>query len=312
MSTLEESVDELVYELMFNHSMHKNKNIVFIIGAGVSNAVAGLPLGKELAADLIEKLDCKNGVNHIEFANHLDMMWTQYGFDRDDFKTILFSLNMLDSEKLSDHVEQSLGNFKINSFVYGLIANLLSDKYIDGIINFNFDELLDDELREVFVDDSNYLKVYSENTCPKNISTMINNCSRFEKPIYIKPHGTISKKNTLRFVRKDFYRIEPMQLNLIKKLLSQSPVILVVIGFRLKFLEFSRIIEESIAPGSEIYLINKEEDILDSCLLKYYNNKYIHVSDKMPLDQILKIISNKILDINVDSRLHNLLNKWGY
>ncbi len=226
----------------------QNQKTIFLIGAGASHAVANLPLGKELADMLVKNLGCNTGSQKTKFEDLLFMMEKNYGFDKDDFKTILFSLNHINSETLVDQVENSLLNNCTQSYSYGFIASLLSERYIDAIINFNFDEILDIHLTNK-INQRHFLNIHSDENCPSELSFLIKSDGHLVSPVYIKPHGTISNRKSLRFVRKDFYQIEPLQKQLIKLLFSAIPVNLILVGFRLKFFEFSKIIEEAMLPG---------------------------------------------------------------
>jgi len=301
------AVEELAAKLVDNYKFNRNivgngtnsfdipnQKVVFILGAGASHAAAGLPLGKELAADLIHKLNCKTGEGKKQFDDLLLHMEQTYGFDKDDFKTILFSLNQINSETLVDFVQDALLNKFAKNISYEFVAKLLYEKHIDAVINFNFDEILDTNIQEQFSDNSKHINVFSDDTCPSELSSLINQYNRFHHPVYIKPHGTISQRKSLRFARKDFYQIEPLQKKLIEDLLSHTPVNLVIVGFRLKFFEFSKIIVKSLLPGSQIFIVDKNEDILDPHITQFYQGNFLKVTDENSLDDIMLSLSEAL------------------
>ncbi|HEY4287935.1 MAG TPA: SIR2 family protein [Puia sp.] len=263
------------------------ERVIVIVGAGASHAAAGLPLGKELAASLVQLLDCASGEGQRQLADLLSFMNRQYGFDTDDFKTILFSLNRINGDLLKQHVQQALQKESGYNYAYAQIATLLKKRKIRGAINFNFDELLDRQMRQVFGGEEEYRYIYSDLTCPADLAEMPVE-HREWLPVYCKPHGTISHPETLRFTRTDFYRIQPLQRQLLERMFTGDPVTLVVIGFRLKFYEFSTIISESLAPGSEIFIIDREEGILDASLQRYYSGGFLRVTETASLDSLMR------------------------
>ena len=138
MAKTEESIQLLATKLVNNYQFNRkisnielndnvipNHKIVFVIGAGASNATSGLPLGKDLAKDLIHKLNCTKDPGKKKFDDWLNFMVSEHRFDKDDFKTILFSLNQIDSETLVDYVQTALQTKHTKTFSYGFFADLL-------------------------------------------------------------------------------------------------------------------------------------------------------------------------------------------
>lgn len=75
--------------------------------------------------------------------------------------------------------------------------------------------------------------------------------------LYIKPHGTVSEPNTLRFQRSDYYKLENETQKLLELSFSEKSINLIVMGFRLKFHEFSTLIHKWMPKGSRIFIFDK-------------------------------------------------------
>jgi hypothetical protein len=272
----------------------KISKIIFVIGAGISYEAGGFPLGRPLALHLAEKI-IGNSVKRKELFNkNISELQEKYGFDPQDFKTMLFALNKIDSENLVNHLIKNLDIQKdsYNSRSFDILANLLSKKYIDAIVDFNFDELLQISLNkktnlpkvELVVSDKEHASI---------LKHYIEDSTRFDVPIHLKIHGTISQKETLRFTRKDFYRIEPGMMDIFTKLISKQPVKLVVIGLRMKALDFTAHISESLHPDSEIYVIDKEEDVIGDKLEHLYKG-FIKITDNRTLLSVFEELENML------------------
>ena len=72
---------------------------------------------------------------------------------------------------------------------YELIAHLLKHRFIDHVITFNFDEVLDEAIRSELTDDD-FVCVTSDHHVPATGN---------DKPHLIKLHGTLSQPETIRF-----------------------------------------------------------------------------------------------------------------
>ena len=191
-----------------------------------------------------------------------------------DFESFLSIISQVLSvktvrEAIYDLYSQNEGT----TLFYSIIAHLFKNRFIDVIINFNFDELLDRAIDDE-VGVSGYLKVLSDGDCSP-INT-ISQGGRLRQPLYIKPHGTASHKSTLRFT-KDQYQELPNDMksflsNLIsgqeEEELADTPrsVNLITAGFEMNSIEFNEILIKYLPKGSAIFDIfyhdiNKDNDI---------------------------------------------------
>ncbi len=276
------------------HARGRAGRVVFLIGAGASNAAAGLPLGRELAADLRHRMECSTEPRRTQLEGWLDQMVRDLHFDRDDFKTILFSLNKIDSPSLVRLVQEALLHAVPVCPVYDRIARLFKARYADGIVNFNFDELMDAAIVRAFGGTSGYKHIYSEETVPAGWNDGFAHLPEDPGPVYVKPHGTISRGETLRFARKEFWRIQQAQANVMRSLFSGKNVTVVLVGFRLKFFELSTLLPKWLDPTSEIVIIDRNEDVLDDLVRPFYRGKFLRISEMMKLDTVLLRLSEAV------------------
>lgn len=272
-------------------SAKRNRKTVFIIGAGASHEAANLPLGKPLADSLITKLGCDKGAKSVIFRQELEFLKSEYNFDPDDFKTILFALNKIDSKTVIKETINALSIYdnKFNSDVYSVIGQMFQNKQIDYIINFNFDEILDNEIKSK-INSNHFNLVYSDLDITKPQEEL------YSDSCYIKPHGTISQPNTLRFQRKDYHKLEDKTNLLLNEVFSREPVDLVLIGFRLKFHDISTLLSYWLQDTSRIFIIDREEDILGEELKKdFYFGDFVQISNSFSLvdslDYLRRILS---------------------
>lgn len=134
-----------------------------------------------------------------------------------------------------------------------IIAHLLKHRFIDIIINFNFDEILDSAIEDE-VGSDNYTLIVGDidNQTADNIFEN----SRLRCPIYIKPHGTISKPNTIKFTHESYIDISTDTALLLSNLFSGKlnnksnklvrNINFIVSGFALKSTEFEALFRTQI------------------------------------------------------------------
>lgn len=275
-------------------SIYEKKNIL-IIGAGVSNEVAGLPLGTQLAEVLVQKMGCNTGENKILYEKYLDEMEAQCSFRRDDFKTILFSLSKINQSKLIKSIKEELREDCINGLVYQYVADMLKRKYVDAVINFNFDEILDREIASIF-NGHDYAYIYSENSGNEYLSALREDAGKGDLGIYIKPHGTIGISSSMRFLREDYYRIEPSVSKSIELVLGSGPVNVFIVGFRIKYSELTTIMTSALHKDSEIFIIDKSDDVIDYRLSANYHGTFLKIDEQSLLTNIVSVIYESVIN----------------
>lgn len=116
---------------------------------------------------------------------------------QNNYETQLTALLRLDSERVYDELRKLCGYKDTPSLVYEIIAHLFKHRFFDAIINFNYDELLDNAISEEMPNQEGYRFIHTPGQCPDKLEDLyIEN--RLKLPLYIKTHGTISHANSLQ------------------------------------------------------------------------------------------------------------------
>lgn len=266
----------------------RTRTVAVIVGAGASTQ-ANMPLG----TTTIKNLKNQFRINEEAFEYVLRELESVYEYDRTTFETNLLALNRFRPNRLLDDIQKIYLHKYYPLFCYEILSHLLKHRFVDVIINFNFDEFLDQSIEDE-LGIGEYYKIISDGDCPEHLLYKDPTSTDNEKPdlpIYIKPHGTASHKSTLRFTRADYFRLPTDIKNLLKNLLIKPniPLVLISIGFNMQSFEFNEIIRKPPAK-SEIFYINLCEPFIKSPLENYKKN-LIEVSEqkgKNDLDAVIK------------------------
>ncbi|QHT68685.1 hypothetical protein GXP67_19570 [Rhodocytophaga rosea] len=246
---------------------------ILVIGSGATHdSYAAVPLGYKTKYQLGEKLHLQTLLGSSEqFKNKFEdeaarLLANKLGFipdkssksftdsDQFDFESFLLLMTKFFREHEVRNALHEMFNLRYAPCLfYEIAAHLFKHGFIDIIINFNFDEMLDQAIKEE-MGSGNYYEIFSDGHC-KDISEIVVD-GRLKIPVYIKPHGTISHKSTLRFT-KDHYFDLPID---IKSLLEQlfrgqlqtnslAPCLdrinVITVGFNLESIEFNQILEKN-------------------------------------------------------------------
>lgn len=107
---------------------------------------------------------------------------------------------------------------------YELIAHLLRHGFLDHVITFNFDEVLDAAIENELERDG-FVRIISDTDLPSTTKAA-------DRPSYLKLHGTISVPESLRFTKEQTQTLSPEMLRLLDKTVFRKPRIhLVTIGY---------------------------------------------------------------------------------
>lgn len=217
--------------------------IVVVVGAGVSAAACSLPAGKEAAKALTERIT-DSGVSRRLVQDEIRRITVEYRLEETDFEAVLLALSKFDQKRLLEELQGIFLRRYYPSTAYEILAHLLKHRFIDAIINFNFDEILDQALDDELRSDG-YYSVRSDGDCPGDISQWIDETRpRFCLPLYIKPHGTASHKSSLRFTRSSYSLLPEEIVALLEKLLDGACRV-VVLGHAMQSVEFNHILARS-------------------------------------------------------------------
>lgn len=179
-------------------------------------------------------------INESVIEDEINHLTTVFG-ESPDFESKLQALSKYPAieNKVREILKELMGSRYQPLLSYEILAHLFKQRAIDVIINFNFDELLDqsisDELRE-----DQYIKILSDGDFYDNEEKKF-----FQKPIYIKPHGTYSHPSTMRFTKNDYFFI-PAGIKKAIELSMQENISILFIGFSMKSIEFNSMLKAKI------------------------------------------------------------------
>lgn len=286
----EKEICENVFEPIFNQyisevrGFEKCRNILVIGSGATHDAYSALPLGvnskfilnKHLNIDTLLRTHegFRNKFN--EEARRILTIKKRFPPDTDkdliydddlDFESYLLLLTKFFREQEIRDAIHSLFNLRYApSLLYEIIAHSFKHGFWDVIINFNFDELLDQAIKEE-MGVSNYFTIISDGDCRDIAEIVID--GRLKIPLYIKPHGTISHKSTLRFTKDHYldlpdgiksllWQIFRGQLQNDQTAPSLTKVNVLTVGFNLESVEFNDILQ-TVQPRPRIFSIVYDE-----------------------------------------------------
>jgi len=185
--------------------------------------------------------------------------------DNIEFETFFWSLcEIFPMEMVKNLLSETYSFRHAPTLFYSLVAHLFKNRFIDVIINFNFDELLDQAIQDE-IGLTGYDRIISDGDCvPLDELTY---GGRLRQPLYIKPHGTYSHKSSLRFTKDQYHNLPfDIRQTLIDLFSSQKEdqvkrANLICIGFDMNSVEFNEILAEHLPKDSKLFFFfnNGEE-----------------------------------------------------
>ncbi len=294
-----------------NPDIETVERVVVVVGAGASkNANENLPLGREAAELLKNKFqDTKDLIDE-----EIEKLSRVYRLEKNDFETILLAIHKFHPKELVDELKSIYSKRYVNSLCYELLAHLFKHRFIDVIINFNFDEVLDQAIEDELIAEE-YKKIVFDGDVGPHEDLSRN--GKFRIPIYIKPHGTISHPSTLRFTREDYFAI-PSEINDVMEMIASGkqydendengkpkPVNLILVGFAMESFEFNHILQKNLPSKSKIISFSPVEPKIPKKLQSGEENRnsYFEVTrnseteteTKKRLDNWFEVLWNKIV-----------------
>lgn len=276
----------------------RRRNIV-LIGAGATHqSCPYIPFGPRLK-NFLEASENKNDKQIVEESN----IKKRRGYYYD---------GKFDPERYLGLVHDNLGNesqYKLRAFLhnvynrrympthsYEIIAHMFKHSFCPVIINFNFDELLDEAIEEE-MGNQKYYKILHDGDIPKFEDLFID--GRLKTPVYIKIHGTASQKSSLKFSENhDLYLSQDMKdfiaqllggqiINLKKSKPDEIPVNLISIGFDMERFGFNEQIGLSQLPEkSKWFQINWNKKMPDIEISGGGQKKYTLTSKHIKLSKL--------------------------
>jgi len=248
----------------FSPDLHFSRNIL-IVGAGA--AISELPffltgngaikaIEKRLKLDEIFESFGKFEKRYRSLASHYYK--TVYSEDTkiDDIqKQLAFEgrlsllLDFFDKQDVIDEIKNILDFQHLYCQFYDIAAQLFKHRFIDVIVNFNFDELLDNAIEEEIGTSGMYHKIVQDSDC-KPIKDYVES-KRLKIPIYIKPHGTISSKTSLLFTKEHYIDMSEEMRNLLHGIFmgkvgednsNQNNINVIIAGFAMASIDLNNIL----------------------------------------------------------------------
>lgn len=251
------------------HRIKNNERVrnIMVVGAGTSaDTYRCIPL----ASEIMDELSAKYRAN-IKKVPFLDEKYEQERKEILDitretelsFENYLYLLSnfFVKQQSLRKDIEE-MTNFRYAPSLFNeIIAHLLKHSFLDVVINFNFEETLDQAIEEE-VGKKNYHFILSDGHCVNESDIMVD--GRLKIPVYIKPHGTFSHKSTLRFTHRHYFDLPDDIRSMLEMLISGKRgngkeiqrVNIIFIGFSYGSLEFMEIVDKSLPLNSHIYNLN--------------------------------------------------------
>ncbi|MBL0358005.1 MAG: SIR2 family protein [Chitinophagaceae bacterium] len=242
---------------------------IFVIGAGASyDSYRHIPLANEAIDRIHQNLSTTELYQNIFFKKkvdeHKEKIRSLYGLNPEDFESQLAILsNYIKTEDGRNQLAALYDKKLYPCLFYEILAHLFKHRFIDAIINFNFDELLDQAIEEELSHDD-YHYIFSDGQCQPMEDILVN--GRLKLPLYIKPHGTISHKSSLKFTKEDYFGLSSEMKRQLEDIISGKRmnnlyrlkrVNVIVVGSSLKSFEFNQILN-SLPDDSAIYYFSTE------------------------------------------------------
>jgi hypothetical protein len=265
--------------------------IVVVVGAGASNEACGLPTGEHAAQRLIEVFKSRAGVSERLIEEEIHRITVEYRLERSDFETVLLALSKFDQKTVLHELNIMYSRRHYPSLTYEVLAHWLKHRFIDAIINFNFDELLDQA-----VDDElgayGYYRVISDGDCPESVEHWQDKKRRFRFPLYIKPHGTASHKSTMRFTRSSYSLLPADFVRLLSTLFSEQ-VEVIIVGHAMQSVEFNDILARSGGKNLRFYALGYEKPELKVADRPEWDPAFYDTRDKGGIGHCVDLITTK-------------------
>jgi hypothetical protein len=223
---------------------HDQIRTVAVVGAGASLPVKAI--ASELVDELEKDLEKDNKAREVE----LDRLEAVYGLNREGFETRLTALCR--TPEAERQVRAAISReYRLRHpslLTYETLAHLLNHRYLDLILSFNFDELLDQSIEDELGRDE-YTRVVSEGD--------FDLASGVAGPLYVKMHGSATEPDSLRFTRERYYWTPKSIIELIESKFDVDNLILITLGFKMDNFDFQHLLRKP--KALEIYHLDPSE-----------------------------------------------------
>lgn len=196
--------------------------VVAVVGAGASSM--RYPRGSQLLEQVRNEFGDRYTARDIDLIS--DMSARRPGLET--------AFSAMSSPPSRGHavrtaIAEAFSTDRPTTLTYELIAHLLKHRYLDAVINFNFDELLDHSIRSESGEGEYRFVVSDRNTD----GVVADPDSAGYIPLYIKPHGTASAPDSMRFTLEDYFSPSKSARELIARVLGSGPLLILNFGYGL-------------------------------------------------------------------------------
>jgi hypothetical protein len=230
--------------------------IIVVVGAGASNAACGIATGssaaealkKEFTREPAEGSADRPGTGlQVDFiSEEINNLALQYNLPEGDFETILLALSKFYRQPVLARLRDIFARRYHPALGYEILSHLLKYRFVDAVVNFNFDEILDQSLTDELGEDG-FHKIILDGHCPGRVDEWIDKrTGKFDAPLYVKPHGTASHPTSLRFTKEHYTSLPRDMVAILEKLLSSQRVILLILGHAMQSIEFNHLLRRAI------------------------------------------------------------------
>lgn len=239
---------ELLGDLKQEPLLEKNVRCVAVVGAGAS-----APLLKRADA-LATELEKELHVSEKALRDELFRLQRVYGLDPGEFETRLAAMSRMPeaAQHVKDVISDKYDYRHPTILGYELLSHLLKHRFLDAIISFNFDELLDQSLDDE-LGPNGYRRIVSDRDCSR---VDFNPDSPEYLPLYIKLHGTATEPDSLRLTREAYYELPGKVMSVVEGLLGSQKAVLVNVGSAMTGFDLHRLLR--IPEQLEIYDLSFE------------------------------------------------------
>ncbi len=204
---------------------------VAVVGAGASYPMESI--ADDLATELEQELDRDGHDREVE----LDRLENVYALDRHNFETRLTAICRTPEaeRKVQERISERYRHRHPSLLTYELLAHLLHHRFLDAIISFNFDELLDQAIDDE-LGPNEYWRVVTERDCDPGTPA--------PAPLYVKMHGTASEPDSLRFTRERYYWTPKSIIELVEKEFEVEHLVVMNVGCRMSSFDFQYLLRK--------------------------------------------------------------------
>jgi len=222
-----------------NIADQRNARIIVAVGAGASAPVA------YRSQELIDSLRQMPGFNRRRHERAIDRANFDIGLPEDDFEMQLDAMTKTaeQREDVCSQISRIYSTRHPTLLVYELLAHLMRHRFIDAIINFNWDELLDQSIEDE-MGHGEYIEIISDRDCRASIQ--IDPSNQLYVPLHLKLHGTASDPETMRFTREAYFNIPERIRTTLRNLVGTQRCIVICVGYGLSDADFSEILTQPV------------------------------------------------------------------